>query len=76
MLAMASGTAARGALLLAIYSFGLGIPFLIIGTAFDAMTPLLKRVTRYSKVIYIISGILLISMGILILTGRLALLAA
>lgn len=74
MLAMASETAWRGASLLAIYSLGLGIPFLIMGAAFDSALPLLRRIQRYSKVIYTISGIVLIVFGILILTGRLTLL--
>lgn len=70
-LALESSTAWQGAYLLAIYSLGLGLPFLIIGVAFDAITPLLKRIYRYSNVIYIISGVLLIAVGILILTNRL-----
>ena len=60
----------HGAYLLAIYSLGLGLPFLIIGVAFDTINPLLKRIYRYSTVIYIISGILLIAVGILILTNK------
>jgi cytochrome c-type biogenesis protein len=75
MLAMASETAWRGASLLAIYSLGLGIPFLIIGAAFDFVTPLLKRIRRHSTRIYIISGAALITVGILILTNRLMVLA-
>ncbi len=70
-LALDSATVWRGAYLLAIYSLGLGLPFLIIGVAFDAITPLLKRIYSYSSWIYIISGLLLIAMGILILTDRL-----
>lgn len=72
-LAGSSATAWRGASLLAIYSLGLGIPFLIIGAAFDSINPLLKRIRRYSTAIYIISGALLIVVGILILTNRLTL---
>lgn len=71
MLALASETAWRGASLLAIYSLGLGIPFLIIGAAFDSIAPLLKRIRRYSTATYFVSGALLITMGILILTNRL-----
>jgi len=71
MLALASETAWRGASLLSVYSLGLGIPFLIIGAAFDSMAPLLKRIRRYSTAIYFVSGALLITMGILILTNRL-----
>ncbi|GAI17122.1 unnamed protein product [marine sediment metagenome] len=70
-LAMGSETAWQGAYLLATYSLGLGLPFLVVGAAFDSITPLLRRIHRYSTVIYIISGILLIAVGILILTNRL-----
>lgn len=70
-LAWGSGTAWHGASLLAIYSLGLGVPFLVIGAAFDFITPLLKRIYRYSTAIYIFSGTLLIAIGILILTNNL-----
>ena len=73
-LAFSSETAWHGAFLLAIYSLGLGLPFLIIGAAFSSITPLLKRIYRYSRIIYIISGIVLVVVGILILTGNLTLL--
>ena len=70
-LAGSSETAWHGAYLLAIYSLGLGIPFLVIGAAFDSLIPLLKRIHRYSTAIYIFSGVLLIAVGILILTDKL-----
>ena len=70
-LALGSETAWHGAYLLAIYSLGLGLPFLIIGIAFDSVTPLLRRIHRYSKLIYIISSLLLITIGVLILTNSL-----
>ncbi|MFC1971644.1 cytochrome c biogenesis CcdA family protein [Chloroflexota bacterium] len=59
----------QGAYLLAVYSLGLGLPFLIIGFAFDSFLPWLKRLQRYSGVIHIISGLLLIVVGMLFLTG-------
>ena len=70
-LALGSETAWHGAYLLAIYSLGLGLPFLIIGIAFDSISPLLRRIHRYSRLIYIISSLLLITIGILILTNNL-----
>ncbi len=70
-LAAVSETAWHGGYLLAIYSLGLGLPFLIIGAAFDSVSPWLKRIHRYSSLIYIISGVLLIVVGVLILTNRL-----
>lgn len=71
-LAMNTATAWQGAYLLAIYSLGLGLPFLIIGVAFDSLAPLLKRIHRFSGVVYIISSLLLIAMGILVLTNKIS----
>lgn len=68
-LAWGSETAWRGAYLLASYSLGLGLPFLVIGVTFDSIRPLLKRIHRYSTWSYIVSGFLLITVGILILTN-------
>ncbi len=72
ILALASvrATAWQGAYLLAVYSLGLGVPFLLIGLAFDSLVPLLKRVNRYSGAIHLVSGLLLIGVGILVLTNR------
>jgi len=71
LLAATSQTAWQGAYLLTIYSLGLALPFLAVGVAFDYIVPLLKRVSRYSKWVYVISGVLLIAAGILILTNKL-----
>lgn len=71
VLAGQSQTAWKGALLLAVYSMGLGLPFLIMGVAFDFVTPFLKKIRRYSAWIYVISGLLLVFMGILVLTDNL-----
>ena len=71
LLAGTSQTAWQGAYLLAIYSLGLGLPFLVLGAAFDFVAPLLKNIRRYSSWIYVISGLLLIAMGVLVLTDKL-----
>ena len=71
-LAFNSESAWQGSYLLAFYSLGVALPFLVIGLAFDSLIPLIKRVYRYSAYIYIISGLLLISVGILILINRLS----
>jgi len=70
-IASVRATAWQGAYLLAIYSLGLGLPFLMVGAAFDFFLPVLKRISRYSGLIHIISGLLLIVIGVLILMGRL-----
>jgi len=43
-LAGTSQTVWQGAYLLAIYSLGLGVPFLVLGVAFDFIMPLLKNI--------------------------------
>ncbi|MFH1169281.1 MAG: cytochrome c biogenesis protein CcdA [Chloroflexota bacterium] len=69
-LAMNTATAWRGAYLLAVYSLGLGMPFLVLGVAFDFAAPWLGRVRRYSRWVTVISGLLLVGVGLLALTNR------
>jgi cytochrome c-type biogenesis protein len=64
-----SGSAAHGALLLAFYSAGLAIPFLLIALAFERMTNALTIVKRHFPVIIGIGGAVMIVLGVLILTG-------
>jgi cytochrome c-type biogenesis protein len=71
-IAWSSQTAAEGALLLTIYSLGLGIPFIILGLVWGAIMPWWKNINRHLGTISIVSGVLLIIVGILILTGNLA----
>jgi len=70
-LALNTETAAQGSGLLAVYSLGLGIPFLALGVAFDALSPLLRRISRYSTLIYVVSGLLLIGVGAAMLANKL-----
>lgn len=70
-LAWSSHTAVQGVYLLATYSLGLGIPFILLGVAWGVLTPLWRGINRYLGAISIASGILLIIVGILILTGSL-----
>jgi cytochrome c-type biogenesis protein len=69
-IALNTATAWHGAYLLAIYSLGLGLPFLVIGLAFDSLLPLLRRIQRYTRIIHVVSGLLLIIIGILVLTNQ------
>lgn len=71
-LALSSEAPLQGAYLLGFYSLGLGLPFLIIGLAFDYLAPLLKRILRYSSWLYIFGGLLLIAVGIIVLTNSFA----
>jgi len=71
MLASNSGTVARGAGLLAVYSLGLGLPFLLAGLALQAVAAQLRRLNRYLHLVSIFGGGLLIIMGLLLASGRL-----
>jgi cytochrome c-type biogenesis protein len=65
-----TGSAARGAFLLAVYSAGLAIPFLLTAIAFSQMTTAFAVVKRHYQVIVAVGGLILIAMGILIWTGE------
>jgi cytochrome c-type biogenesis protein len=66
LLAAQSQTLASGVGLLAIYSLGLGVPFLALGVAFDRFAPALKRLTPYLRLIEGVTGALLALMGVVI----------
>jgi cytochrome c-type biogenesis protein len=66
-----SGSAGRGAFLLAVYSAGLAIPFLLTAIAFSRMTTAFAVVKRHYQAIVATGGVILIAMGVLIWTGQL-----
>jgi cytochrome c-type biogenesis protein len=70
-LAATSDTVAKGGGLLAVYSAGLAVPFLITAVAFNRATTAFGWVKRHYAVINGVAGVLLISIGILVLTGEL-----
>src|SRR5438445_11057574 len=74
--AAVSNSAAHGALLLAFYSAGLAIPFLLIALAFERMSSALGVVKRHFPVIIAIGGAIMIALGILIVTGEFTILNA
>ena len=63
-------SAGRGAFLLAVYSAGLAIPFLLTALAFSRMTAAFDAVKRFYPVIIFSGGLILIAMGVLIWTGE------
>jgi cytochrome c-type biogenesis protein len=62
-------SAGRGAFLLAVYSAGLAIPFLLTALAFSRMTSAFAIVKRHYQAIVALGGAILIAMGVLILNG-------
>jgi cytochrome c-type biogenesis protein len=68
-LGLASGSRVHTVVLLAVYSAGLAIPFLLTAVFFGYMTSAFARVKRHYGVVILVGGALLVAMGILILTG-------
>jgi len=60
---------ARGGALLAVYSAGLGLPFLATALAFSRASSAFDVIKRHYGVIVALGGVILIGMGVLILTG-------
>ncbi len=60
-----------GGFLLFIYSFGFALPFLITALAAKKILPTIKKMNRYLNYINMVSGALIIILGILIFTNSL-----
>jgi len=74
LLASTTTTTFQGAALLAIFSAGLAIPFLIIALAIGWAANYLNRISGLLKVVSYIGGVFLILLGILLLTDNMTLL--
>jgi cytochrome c-type biogenesis protein len=61
----------EGAVLLAVYSAGLAVPFLFSAVAFNAATRSFGFFKRHYAGIQVASGLVLVAMGILVLSGEL-----
>ena len=68
-MAAASGGAIRGATLLTIYSLGLGVPFLLLGLGVQWLTGTLEWVRRHYRGISLVSGAVLLVLGLMLITG-------
>jgi cytochrome c-type biogenesis protein len=69
-LAATSGEVSRGMLLLAVYSAGLAVPFLIAAVAVESFLGWFQRFRRYMPWVMRVSGALLVFVGILLLSGE------
>lgn len=65
----------QGIIFLSMYSLGLGIPFILTGLSINAFLSYTKRIQKHYKVIEISIGVFLVIMGILLITGHIAVLA-
>jgi cytochrome c-type biogenesis protein len=69
--AATSDSAGKGGLLLACYSLGLAVPFLLTAVAFDRATTAFRWLRNHYVVVTAISGAVLVAMGVLMVTGEL-----
>jgi cytochrome c-type biogenesis protein len=70
-LAATQDTVAKGGALLAVYSAGLAVPFLLSAVAFNTATTAFTWLKRHYALINGIAGALLIAIGVLVFTGEL-----
>jgi cytochrome c-type biogenesis protein len=70
-----SGSVPAVALLLTAYSVGLAIPFLAAALAFPRMRPLIEVLRRHHRAVQVVSGLLIITIGVLIFLNAFARLA-
>ncbi|MGH9222440.1 MAG: cytochrome c biogenesis CcdA family protein [Acidimicrobiales bacterium] len=68
--ASATGTVVWGAVLLVLYSIGLGIPFVLLGLGFNRAQRSLDWLKRNGRSIELGGGLLLVAVGVLFVTGR------
>ena len=66
--------AIQGALLLGVFSLGLGIPFILSAIFIDKLSDVFARMARTTSVLSYIGGIILIGVGVLMLLGKMGLL--
>ena len=74
-LATTRDTVGQGSLLLALYSAGLGIPFLLTAIGLSRAVPVLRWMNRHGHTVELVSGGFLIVVGVMLFTNTFAQLA-
>ena len=69
MLASQRGTMAEGIVMLIVYSAGLGIPFVLSALLIDRLKETFQVIKRHYRIINLVSGIFLIIVGVMMMTG-------
>lgn len=64
-----SGAALRGGILALAYSLGLGIPFVLFALLFERALGLSRKLSAHRRTIGLLSGALLIAIGVMLMTG-------
>ncbi len=69
-------TIGKGIMLLLLYSLGLAVPFILTALVIGSFSKYFMKFSRYLPVVSVISGILMILMGILVFTNKLSILSS
>ncbi len=69
-IAAAEASATRGSALLLAYSLGLGLPFIVVAAFFPLLTGLMRFLKRHMQRIERIMGLLLWTIGLMLVTGQ------
>ena len=71
-LAASEGSVARGTTLLGVYALGLGVPFLLVALFLSRLSATLTWLKRHMQIIERLMGLLLWTIGLMMLTGGFA----
>ena len=74
-LGFSSNTVGQAMFLSMGYSIGLGVPFLLLALAINQAIPLVKKMGKYLRVFQIVSGILIIAIGLLMISSQMTAIA-
>jgi cytochrome c-type biogenesis protein len=72
VLALAINEPSRGIALLLVYALGLATPFLLTAALLSQALGWWGRLNRHARVVRIASGVLMVAIGVLLITGALA----
>jgi cytochrome c-type biogenesis protein len=73
LMASSKETVGQGVVMLAVYSLGLGVPFLLTSVAIDRFFLVSAKIRKHYHAIEVVSGALLIVVGVLIFTDQMTL---
>ena len=73
--AVTTGTSGQGLVLMVAYCVGLGLPFIVLAFALESARPVVRFVNLHRRVIDLASAAVLVAMGLLLLTNKLAILS-
>ncbi|KXS37613.1 MAG: cytochrome c-type bioproteinis protein [Candidatus Frackibacter sp. T328-2] len=70
MLILTGASTTNGSLVMLFFSFGLAIPYFLVGLAFHRVVPIIERLGKHQKKLQIFMGLILIVFGVLMITNE------